>query len=300
MNIIILSRSASLYSTQSLIQAARKRNHFVRVIDYQNCDLILGNKPQVSYYGDLIKNADAIIPRIGSSFTKYGAAVIKQFESMKVASVLSSNALLTARDKLMCLQVLAQHGLKVPRTIASNNQVMYEDLIKSFGFHPIILKLINGTHGIGVLKADTHSQAVTLMETFNKTNQKTILQEFIKEANGADIRIFVVNGEVIATMKRQAKAGEFRSNLHRGGHAEMINISDEERACALKAVKILGLEVAGVDLLQSKNGPQILEVNASPGLEGIEKTTNIDIASKIIDLVEQKVKEGKNARHHNH
>ncbi len=294
MNIVILSRSAALYSTQSLIKAARNRNHFVRVIDYQHCDIIVeNNKPKLSYYGTVLKNIDAVIPRIGASFTRYGAAVIKQFEAMKVPSTLTPEALFVARDKLMCLQVLAMNGIRVPRTIMTNNAIMYEDLVKSFGYHPLIIKLVSGTHGVGVIKADSHQLAVTLLEAFQKTNQKTILQEFVKESKGADIRIFVVGGEVVATMKRQAKEGEFRSNLHRGGSSTQIKISDEERTTALNAVKALGLDVAGVDILQSKAGPQIIEVNASPGLEGIEKTSGVDIAGKIIDLVEEKVRASK-------
>ncbi len=293
-NIVILSRSAALYSTQSLINAARRKNHFVRVIDYQHCDIIIeNNKAKVSYYGTIIKNVDAIIPRIGASFTRYGAAVIKQFEAMKVPSILTSEALFIARDKLMCLQVLAMHGIKVPRTVMTNNAIMYEDLVKSFGYHPLIIKLLSGTHGVGVIKADSHQMATTILEAFQKTSQKTLLQEFIKESKGADIRIFVVGGEVVATMKRQAKEGEFRSNLHRGGSSTKIDITDEERETALKAVKVLGLEVAGVDILQSKNGPMIIEVNASPGLEGIEKTSGVDISGKIIDLVEDKVRASK-------
>ena len=290
MNITILSRNAALYSTQSMIKAARIRNHFVRVIDYSNCDFVIRNgTPDVEYFGESLCDADAVIPRIGESFTKLGVGLLRQLEVMDIFSVLSSQALSNSRDKLSCLQLLVKNDLLVPHTLILHNGHMYEELIDTLGNYPVIIKLISGTHGVGVLKAESRSQAVSLLETFNKTKQKVLVQEFIEEANGADYRLFVVDGEVVASMKRQAKAGEFRSNLHRGGFAEAIKPTAEEKEVALKAVKILGLKVAGVDMLRSKRGPMILEVNASPGLEGIEKTTNVDIASKIIEYIERSV-----------
>ena len=290
MNITILSRNAALYSTQSMIKAARIRNHFVRVIDYSNCDFVIRNgTPDVEYFGESLCDADAVIPRIGESFTKLGVGLLRQLEVMDIFSVLSSQALSNSRDKLSCLQLLVKNDLLVPHTLILHNGHMYEELIDTLGNYPVIIKLISGTHGVGVLKAESRSQAVSLLETFNKTKQKVLVQEFIEEAKGADYRLFVVDGEVVASMKRQAKAGEFRSNLHRGGFAEAIKPTTEEKEVALKAVKILGLKVAGVDMLRSKRGPMILEVNASPGLEGIEKTTNVDIASKIIEYIERSV-----------
>lgn len=291
MNIAVLSRNASLYSTQSLVRAARKKYHYVRVIDYVNCDMIIeNNKLRVKYHGEDISDFDAIIPRIGASVTQFGASIIRQYEALNVMTTLTSQALLSARNKLTCLQLMAQHGLGVPKTIMSNNHYLFAELLDHFEDERVIIKLLNGTHGIGVLLADTHKQAESLMEAFIKTRQKVMMQEFIEEANGADLRIFVVDGEIVGTMKRQAKEGEFRSNLHRGGSSEVVPISDEEARVAIKAADLLNLKIAGVDMLRSKNGPLILEVNASPGLEGIETTTGVDIAGKIINFIERNVK----------
>ena len=291
MNLAILSRNPALYSTQSLARAARLRHHYVRIIDYNNCDLIIEeNNIVVSYHGQVIEDVDAIIPRIGSSYTNYGAAVIRQFEQKGIFTSLSSDALLKARDKLSCSQLLASKGLAVPKTIVSNNSIIYGHLINKFDQDKIVIKLINGTHGIGVILADKHRQAESILEAFNKNKQKSLMQEFIEEANGSDIRILVVDGEVVGSMKRQAKEGEFRSNLHRGGSSKVEPISENEKEVALKAVKYLGLKIAGVDMLRSKRGPLILEVNASPGLEGIETTTRIDIAGKIISFIERGIK----------
>ena len=290
MNIAILSRNPALYSTQSLARAARVRHHYVKIIDYVNCDLIMEDGSlTIKYHGQVIKDVDAIIPRIGASHTTFGSAVIRQFEQKGITTTLSSNALLMARDKLTCSQILASGGLKIPRTIVSNNSHMYKDLLDTFDDN-IVIKLINGTHGIGVVLAESKGQAESILEAFNKTKQKSMMQEFIAEAEGADIRIFVVDQEVVGTMKRQAKEGEFRSNLHRGGSSSLEPISEEERRVALEAVKHLGLKIAGVDMLRSKRGPLILEVNASPGLEGIETTTKVDIAGKIINYIERTVK----------
>jgi len=295
MNIAILSRNPALYSTQSLARAARIRHHYVRIIDYVNCDLIMEDGSlTIKYHGQVIKDIDAIIPRIGASHTTFGSAVIRQFEQKGITTTLSSNALLMARDKLTCSQILASGGLKIPRTIVSNNSLMYKDLLDTFDDN-IVIKLINGTHGIGVVLAESKGQAESILEAFNKTKQKSMMQEFIAEAKGADIRIFVVDQEVVGTMKRQAKEGEFRSNLHRGGSSTLEPISDEERRVALEAVKHLGLKIAGVDMLRSKRGPLILEVNASPGLEGIETTTKVDIAGKIINYIERVVKQPQTA-----
>lgn len=292
MNIAILSRNPALYSTQSLARAARRRNHYIRIIDYNNCDLIIeGGKLVVSYHGQILEDIDAIIPRIGASYTDYGAAVIRQFEQKGIFTSLSSDALLKARDKLSCLQLLASKGLAVPKTIISNNQIIYRSLLDKFSEESVVIKLVNGTHGIGVILAEKKAQAESILEAFTKNKQKALMQEFIKESNGSDIRIFVVDGDVVGTMKRQAKEGEFRSNLHRGGSSKVEPISKAEKDLALKAVKHLGLEIAGVDMLRSRRGPLILEVNASPGLEGIETTTQMDIAGRIISFIERKISE---------
>lgn len=288
MNIVILSRNANLYSTQSLARAARLRHHYVRVIDYVNCDLLISDDGlKISYHGQILENIDAIIPRIGASWTSYGAAVIRQFEYLNVFSTLSSEALIKARNKLICSQILAADGLHMPKSIISNNSIAYSNLIDSFDGDKVVIKLINSTHGVGVLLAKKGIQAENILEAFTRSKQKSMIQEYIKEAKGADIRILIVDGEIVGTMKRQAQAGEFRSNLHRGGSSTIEEITDKEAEYALRAVDSLGLKVAGVDMLRSNRGPLLLEVNASPGLEGIEKTTKVDIARRIINFVER-------------
>ena len=291
MNILILSRNPALYSTHSLLVAGRKQGHFIRVVDHLFCDLIIeeGN-PQVYYNNAPLRNFDAIIPRIGSTATDYGAAIIRQFEAKRVFTTVSSDALLKARDKLVCLQLLAGAGIPVPKTLLTNNMVMLPYLLEHLGKHPLIVKMQNSTQGIGVIKTENAINTETIVEALNKLREKIIIQEFIKEAKGEDIRVFIVDGEVIATMRRQAREGEFRSNLHRGATSQIIHIEPEEAELALRAVKILGLKVAGVDILRSQRGPLILEVNASPGLEGIEGTTGIDIANEIILFVEREVR----------
>jgi len=289
MNIAILSRNPALYSTQSMVRAARKRQHYVRVLDYVNCDIIIDkNKLQISYHNEIITNIDAVIPRIGAGHTRYGAAIIRQFELNKVYSTLGSESLLKARNKLTCLQILAAEGIGVPKSIMSNNYMEFSRLIDKLGM-PLVIKLLNGTHGLGVILAEKKMMAESIFETFFKTKQKAMLQEFIKEADGADVRIFVVGNEVVGVMQRKAKEGDFRSNLHRGATAMVVPITEEERATAINATKVLELEIAGVDLLRSARGPLILEVNASPGLEGIETTTGVDIAGKIVSFIESKV-----------
>lgn len=290
MNIVILSRNPGLYSTQSLARAARLRHHFVRIIDYVNCDLIIETgKLSISYHGQLVEDIDAIIPRIGASWTGYGASIIRQFENLGVFSTLSSEGLIKARNKLTCSQILAAAGLPLPKTIISNNSYAYSTLMDEFEGNKVVIKLINSTHGIGVLLANKGMQAENILEAFTRSKQKSMIQEYIHEARGADIRVFIVDDEIVASMKRQAKDGEFRSNLHRGGSSTVEEISQEEARCALHAVKTLGLKVAGVDMLRSDRGPLILEVNASPGLEGIETTTRIDIAGTIINFVERNI-----------
>ncbi len=289
MNIVILSRNAALYSTDSLIRAAQNRGHHVRVIDHLMCDLVIEqNKLQIYYYNEPVDDVDAIIPRIGSSSTTYGAAIIRQFTANKVYSTVRSDALLKARDKLSCLQYLAQKNIDVPKTVIINNQLMIDEMLDHIEGEQKIVKLTSGTHGLGVILTESNQNAESIIEAFQKVRQKSLIQEFVKESDGSDIRLIVVGDKVVATMCRQAKEGEFRSNLHRGGSSFAVTPTENERSVAIKASQLLGLDVAGVDMLRSARGPLILEVNASPGLEGIEGTTGIDVAGKIMQLVERK------------
>ncbi|MEM9545475.1 MAG: RimK family alpha-L-glutamate ligase [Bacteroidota bacterium] len=288
MNIVILSRNPALYSTQSLVRAARKRNHYVRVFDHMQCDIVIEeNNPCIYYHGQKIKNIQAVIPRIGSSATFYGASVIRQFELMRVFTTLRADPLLKARDKISCMQILAANGLKVPKSTIFNNINSINQMIDEVGPPPFVIKLVNGTHGLGVMLAEQKKIGESIIEAFHKTKQKVFLQKFIHEAKGADVRVFIVNNEVVGVMKRQAREGEFRSNLHRGATSEIIELSEEEIQVARKAARVMGLKIAGVDMLQTSKGPLVLEVNASPGLEGIETTTGNDIAGKIIKYIEK-------------
>jgi ribosomal protein S6--L-glutamate ligase len=290
MNIKILSRNSSLYSTQRLIEAAKKRNHDIEVIDPLKCDLIIEKKnPSIYYKGRHIEDADAVIPRVGASVTFYGTAVVRQFEMMGVFSTTESQSLVRSRDKLRSLQVLSRARLGLPKTVFTNYSKDVGEVIDHVGGAPLIIKLLEGTQGLGVVLAETKNAAESVIEAFNGLQARVIVQEFIKEAGGADIRAFVVDGHVVGAMKRQGKEGEFRSNLHRGGSASIIQLSDEEENAAIKAAKAMGLGVAGVDMLQSSRGPLILEVNSSPGLEGIEHATGKDIAKSIIRYIERNV-----------
>jgi ribosomal protein S6--L-glutamate ligase len=290
MKIVILSRNPSLYSTNRLVEAAKVRKHTVEIIDPLKCEIILEKKnPRILYKGKYIENVDAVIPRIGASVTFYGTAVVRQFEMMKIFSVVESQALVRSRDKLRSLQVLSRAGLGMPKTVFSNYAKDVSEVIKYVGGAPLVIKLLEGTQGLGVVLAETNNAAESVLEAFNGLQARVIVQEFIKEAKGADIRAFIVDRTVVGAMKRQGKEGEFRSNLHRGGSAEVFQLSDEEENAALKAAKALGLGVCGVDMLQSARGPLILEVNSSPGLEGIEAATKKDIAGSIIKYIERNV-----------
>jgi ribosomal protein S6--L-glutamate ligase len=290
MNILILSRNSHLYSTKRLVEAAKQRKHHVEVIDPLMCDIVIEKKnPNIIYKGKSMDYADAIIPRVGASVTFYGTAVVRQFEMMKVFSAIESQALVRSRDKLRSLQVLSRAGLGMPKTVFSNYSKDVAGLIDYVGGAPLIIKLLEGTQGLGVVLAETNNAAESVIEAFNGLQARVIVQEFIKEAKGADIRVFVVDGNVVGAMKRQGKEGEFRSNLHRGGSASIIKLTDEEENAALKAAKSMGLGICGVDMLQSARGPLILEVNSSPGLEGIEEATKEDIASIIIRYIERNV-----------
>lgn len=288
MNIKILSRNPNLYSTSRLVEAAQNRNHDVQVIDPLKCDLVIEKrKPSIYYKGDYITDADAIIPRIGASVTYYGTAVVRQFEMMGAFSTTDSEALVRSRDKLRSLQVLSRAKIGLPKTVFTNYSRDVEGLIDHVGGTPLVVKLLEGTQGLGVVLAETKNAAKSVIEAFNGLKARVIVQEFIEEAKGADIRVFVVDGHVIGAMKRQGKEGEFRSNLHQGGSAEVLELSDEEEIAAIRAAKAMRLAVAGVDLIQSTRGPLILEVNSSPGLEGIEKATGKDIARSMIQYIEK-------------
>ncbi|WP_408913538.1 30S ribosomal protein S6--L-glutamate ligase [Aureispira sp. CCB-E] len=288
MKMAILSRNPRLYSTQRIKEAGEKRGHEMLIIDHTKCNIIIEQKkPQIYYKGNVLTDIDAIIPRIGASVTFYGAAVIRQFEMMKVFTATSSQALVDSRDKLRSLQLLSSAGLGMPKTVFTNYSKDVANVIDIVGGAPCILKLLEGTQGVGVVLAETPSAAKSVLEAFNGLQARVIAQQFISEAKGADLRAFVVDGVVVGAMKRQGKEGEFRSNLHQGGSASIIELSDEEENAALKAAKTLGLAIAGVDMLQSNSGPMILEVNSSPGLEGIEKATEKDIAKSIIRYVER-------------
>lgn len=291
MKLAILSRNANLYSTRRLVEAATQRGHEPHVIDHLRCNIELEQSgPSLYYDGHYLKDFDAVIPRIGASVTFYGTAVVRQFEMMDVFAATGSRAIVHSRDKLRCLQVLSKEGVGLPKTVYTNFSKNVEHVVESAGGVPVILKLLEGTQGLGVVLAENKNAAQSVLEAFNGLKARVIVQEFIREAKGADIRAFVVDGEVVGAMKRQGKPGEFRSNLHRGGSSNIIELSDEERKTAILAAQAVGLGVAGVDLLQSARGPLVLEVNSSPGLEGIEKATGVDIASKIIEYCEKNVK----------
>lgn len=290
MNIVILSRGPSLYSTQSLAYAGRLRGHQMRVIDHVRCNLVVeSGQPAIYYEGQRLKNIDAVIPRIGASVTFHGAAIIRQFEMLKIYTAASSDALLRSRDKLRCLQLLAMENLGVPKTIYTDFSSDAKKVIAAVGGTPLIIKLLEGTHGLGVILAETDKTAESVLDAFYKIKERVIVQEFIEESKGADVRAFVVDGKIVAAMKRKALPGEFRSNLHRGGNSIHIKLTQAEIDTALRATELLGLDVAGVDMLQSDRGPLVLEVNPSPGLEGITKTTGVDVADKILELVERKI-----------
>lgn len=288
MNIAILSQSSKLYSTHRLKEAGEQRGHSVHVIDYLRCFMnITARKPMVVYGGEPLLGFDAVIPRIGTSHTFYGTAVVRQFEVMGVFAANESQAISRSRDKLRCLQILSREGIGLPVTGFAHSTKDIDGLIEMVGGAPLVIKLLEGTQGIGVVLAETYQAAKSVIEAFRGLDANILVQEYIKEAKGMDIRCFVVGNKVIASMKRQGAEGEFRSNLHRGGKAERIELTPEERSTAIRAAKAMGLRVAGVDLLRSNHGPVIMEVNSSPGLEGIEKATEIDVAGKIIKFLEK-------------
>jgi ribosomal protein S6--L-glutamate ligase len=290
MRIVILSRNSKLYSTRRLQEAAVKRGHEAIVIDHLGCSLIgEHNNPRIIYNGEELKDVDAVIPRIGASVTFYGTAVVRQFEMQKVFPVNSSISIVRSRDKLRSLQIFSRHDIGIPKTVFTNHPKNVDNLIRELGGAPVVIKLLEGTQGIGVVLAETRKAARSVVEAFHGLKANMLIQEFIAEAGGADIRAFVVDGKVVGAMKRQGAEGEFRSNLHRGGTAKAIRLTAAQRALALAATKAMGLTMAGVDMLESSRGPLVLEVNSSPGLEGIEMATKKDVAGSIIECIERNV-----------
>ena len=294
MKIAILSRGPQLYSTRRLVEAAEQHGHVAQVINPLRCYMnITSHKPGVHYRGAPLEPFDAVIPRIGASITFYGTAVLRQFEMMGVYTLNESVAISRSRDKLRSLQLLARKGIGLPVTGYAHSPDDTEDLVKIAGGAPLVIKLLEGTQGKGVVLADTHQAAVSVIDSFRKLDAHLLVQEYIAEARGADIRCFVIGEKVVASMMRQAAEGEFRSNLHRGGSARAIRITPEERSTAVRSARIMGLNVAGVDILRSNHGPVVMEVNSSPGLEGIEKATGKDIAGQVIDFVARNARPGR-------
>lgn len=288
MRIAILSRNTRLYSTRRLVKAAEERGHEVRVLDTIKCYMDIASlRPSIHYKGEQLAPFDAVIPRIGASITFYGAAVLRQFEMMGAYPLNESVAITRSRDKLRSLQIMARAGIGLPLTGFANSPDSTMDLIKLVGGAPLVVKLLEGTQGKGVVLAETQKAAESLIEAFRELKANFLVQEFIKEAGGSDIRALVIGSRVVAAMQRQAREGEFRSNLHRGGTASLVRLTPEERATAVRAAKKMGLNVAGVDLLRSNHGPVVMEVNSSPGLEGIEKATGKDVAGLIVRFIEK-------------
>lgn len=288
MNIVILSRNANLYSTERLVEEGEKRSHHMEVIDPLKCDIIIEKeKPTVFYKDRYLNYVDAIIPRIGASVTFFGCAVVRQFEMMNVFTSVTSDAIIRSRDKLRSFQRLSKARIGMPKTVFTNYSRDIEKVLDHVGGTPVIIKLLEGTQGLGVVLADTKNAAESVLEAFNGLQARALVQEYIAEAKGADLRALVVDGHVVGAMKRQGKEGEFRSNLHRGGSAEVVKLTEAELKVAMNASRALKLPICGVDMLQSSRGPLLLEVNSTPGLEGIEGATGKNIAKSIITYIER-------------
>jgi ribosomal protein S6--L-glutamate ligase len=297
MRLVILSRQPELYSTQALTAAARARDHDVRVLDTLQFDIHVSRQsPALYYQGEPVGAVDAVIPRIGASITFYGLAVVRQFEMMGVYCVNESQAIARSRDKLRCLQSLSRHDIGLPPTVYTRQPAHIQSCISLVDGPPVVVKLLEGTQGIGVILAETTPAASSVIEAFQGIDQNILIQKFIKEAKGSDIRALVVGKRVVAAMRRQAGPGEFRSNIHRGGTTKPAQLSAEARKTAVAAARALGLRVAGVDLIESAEGPMVMEVNSSPGLEGIQKTTGVDVAGAIIEHIERELKPNHNRR----
>ncbi|MCW5725094.1 MAG: 30S ribosomal protein S6--L-glutamate ligase [Maricaulaceae bacterium] len=294
MRLLMLARNANLYSHRRIVEAAQARGHEIDVIDtlrvYMN---ITSRRPELRYQGRVLEGYDAVIPRIGASITSYGLAVVRQFEMTGVWAMNESVAIGRSRDKLRCLQLLARAGIGLPVTAFAHDTRMTDDVLDIVGGEPVVIKLLEGTQGVGVVLAETRRSAKSVIEAFRGAKVNILVQEFIKEAGGADIRAIVIGGRVVAAIKRQGGEGEFRSNLHRGGHAAKVKISPEERATAIRAARVLGLNVAGVDMLRSNHGPVVMEVNSTPGLEGIEEATGADVAGAMVAFIEKHAQPGK-------
>lgn len=294
MKVGILSRSSKLYSTRRLVEAGKERGHEMHVIDPLRCYMkIVTHTPEIHFRGQVLEGFDAIIPRIGASVTFYGTAVLRQFEMMGVYPVNESVAITRSRDKLRAHQLLARRGIGMPVTGFAHSPDDTSDLLDLVGGGPTVIKLLEGTQGVGVVLAETRKAGESVIEAFRGLNAYFLVQEFIKEAKGADLRCFVIGDKVVAAMRRQAKDGEFRSNLHRGGNAEKVRITPEERSTAVRAARIMGLNVAGVDILRSNHGPVVMEVNSSPGLEGIETITGKDVAGMVFGFIEKNARVGR-------
>ena len=289
----MLARNPRLYSHKRLVEAAEERGHEMRVLNTLRCTMnITSHRPSILYNGETLTGFDAVIPRIGASITHYGLAVLRQFEMMGVWPLNESVAVGRSRDKLRSMQIFAKHGLGLPVTAFAHDPKQTDEVLKIVGGAPAVIKLLEGTQGIGVVLGETANSAKSVVEAFRGLNVNILVQEFIKEAGSSDIRIFVVGGKVVAAMMRTGAEGDFRSNLHRGGSAKMVKITPEERSTAIRAAKVMGLNVAGVDILRANHGPVIMEVNSSPGLEGIESATGKDVAGQIIEFIEAKAKTG--------
>jgi ribosomal protein S6--L-glutamate ligase len=294
MKILVLSRNPKLYSTRRLVEAGQERGHEIRVANTLRCyNNIASLRPTVHYRGEALNGYDAVIPRIGASVTFYGTAVVRQFEMMGVFPVNESVAITRSRDKLRATQLLARRGIGLPVTGFAHSPDDIDDLIKMVGGPPLVVKLLEGTQGMGVVLAETYKAAESVIQAFMGLEAEIMVQEYIREAKGADLRCFVIGGKVVASMKRQAAEGEFRSNLHRGGTSQLVRITPEERSTAVRAAKAMGLNVSGVDILRSNHGPVVMEVNSSPGLRGIENASNKDVAGQIIQFVEKNAREGR-------
>jgi ribosomal protein S6--L-glutamate ligase len=293
MKIAMLARNAELYSHRRLKEAAEERGHELNIINTLRCYMnIVSRRPEIYYNGEKLIGYDAVIPRIGASITFYGLAVLRQFEMMGVYPLNESVGIGRSRDKLRSMQLLARDGIGLPVTTFAHDPKQTEEVLALAGGAPLVIKLLEGTQGLGVVLADTDRSAKSVIEAFRATNTNILVQEFIKEAGGSDVRAIVVGGKVIAAMKRTGGEGEFRSNLHRGGSANVVKLSPEERLTAVRAAKSMGLSVCGVDMLRANHGPVVMEVNSSPGLEGVEKATGLDIAGKIIEYIEKNAKPG--------
>lgn len=294
MKIAMLARNPKLYSHKRLVEAAEERGHEMHILNTLRCTMnITSHRPSILYNGETMTGFDAVIPRIGASITHYGLAVLRQFEMMGVWPLNESVAVGRSRDKLRSMQIFAKHGLGLPVTAFAHDPKQTDEVLKIVGGAPAVIKLLEGTQGIGVVLGETANSAKSVVEAFRGLNVNILVQEFIKEAGSSDIRIFVVGGKVVAAMMRTGAEGDFRSNLHRGGSAKMVKITPEERSTAVRAAKVMGLNVAGVDILRANHGPVIMEVNSSPGLEGIENATGKDVAGQIIEFIEAKASPGK-------